>query len=118
MPTKKKIPEEAQASDPVETATAKIRRPRKPNVTAEAGSARRTSTRRKSRSASVPGSPNANLSESALEEALKPAVSEYEQVALLAYSFWEARGRQGGSSEEDWYRAEREVRRLRETRSK
>lgn len=33
-----------------------------------------------------------------------------EQIAALAYSYWEARGRQGGSPEEDWLRAERELR--------
>jgi len=34
----------------------------------------------------------------------------YEQIAQLAYSYWEARGCQGGSSEQDWLRAERELR--------
>jgi hypothetical protein len=47
-------------------------------------------------------------------EARAPAVqqpmSEQEEIARLAYSYWEARGRQGGSSEEDWLRAEQEVR--------
>jgi hypothetical protein len=33
-----------------------------------------------------------------------------EAVAQLAYSYWEARGYQGGSSEEDWLRAEQELR--------
>jgi hypothetical protein len=28
----------------------------------------------------------------------------------MAYSYWEARGYQGGSSEEDWLRAEQELR--------
>jgi len=37
------------------------------------------------------------------------AVSLREQIALLAYSYWEARGRQGGSPQEDWIRAEREI---------
>ena len=32
-----------------------------------------------------------------------------EDIALLAYSYWEARGFQGGSPEEDWLRAEREL---------
>jgi hypothetical protein len=36
-------------------------------------------------------------------------VSLNEQIALLAYSYWEARGQQGGSPEEDWLRAEREL---------
>lgn len=35
--------------------------------------------------------------------------SRREKVALLAYSYWEQRGCLGGSPEEDWYRAEREV---------
>jgi hypothetical protein len=33
-----------------------------------------------------------------------------EAVARLAYSYWEARGFTGGSPEEDWLRAEREIR--------
>jgi Protein of unknown function (DUF2934) len=31
-------------------------------------------------------------------------------IARLAYSYWEARGYQGGSPEEDWLRAEQEYR--------
>ena len=30
----------------------------------------------------------------------------YQEIAALAYSYWEARGCQGGSPEEDWLRAE------------
>jgi hypothetical protein len=43
--------------------------------------------------------------------ALSADVSIRERIALLAYSYWEARGRQGGprEEEEDWLRAEREV---------
>ena len=33
-----------------------------------------------------------------------------EQVAHLAYSYWKARGYQGGSPEEDWLRAEEQLR--------
>jgi Protein of unknown function (DUF2934) len=32
-----------------------------------------------------------------------------EAVAQLAYSYWEARGYQGGSPEQDWLRAEQEL---------
>jgi hypothetical protein len=32
------------------------------------------------------------------------------EIARLAYSYWEARGCQGGSPEEDWRRAEQELR--------
>lgn len=34
----------------------------------------------------------------------------FDEIAQLAYSYWEARGYQGGSSEEDWLRAEQELR--------
>lgn len=34
----------------------------------------------------------------------------FEEIAQMAYSYWEARGYQGGSSEEDWLRAEQELR--------
>ncbi len=32
-----------------------------------------------------------------------------EEIARLAYSYWENRGCQGGSPEEDWFRAEEEL---------
>jgi len=32
------------------------------------------------------------------------------EIARLAYSYWEDRGGDGGSPEEDWFRAEHEVR--------
>lgn len=31
-------------------------------------------------------------------------------IARLAYSYWEARGGRGGSPEEDWFRAEQDLR--------
>jgi hypothetical protein len=33
----------------------------------------------------------------------------WEETAALAYSYWEARGGEDGSADDDWYRAEREV---------
>jgi len=45
---------------------------------------------------------------------MTPGVAEMsadrEQIAHLAYSYWEARGREGGSPEQDWLRAEQELR--------
>jgi hypothetical protein len=38
-----------------------------------------------------------------------PARPSQEQIASLAYSYWVARGCQGGSPEEDWLRAEHEL---------
>jgi hypothetical protein len=34
----------------------------------------------------------------------------YEEISKLAYTYWEARGYQGGCPEEDWLRAEQELR--------
>jgi len=34
----------------------------------------------------------------------------FEEIAQLAYTYWEARGYQGGSPEDDWLRAESEIR--------
>lgn len=38
------------------------------------------------------------------------AAPDHDAVAALAYLYWEARGYQGGSAEEDWLRAEQELR--------
>ena len=39
-------------------------------------------------------------------------VITHEAIAQLAYSFWDARGFQGGSPEQDWLRAEQELLKL------
>jgi hypothetical protein len=41
-------------------------------------------------------------------------ISEREEIAKLAYSFWQERGGHGGSPEQDWLRAEQEFLRRRE----
>jgi len=51
----------------------------------------------------APGTP-ANLS-------VEFTDSEREAIERLAYSYWLERGCQGGSSQEDWLRAEEEIRR-------
>ena len=43
-------------------------------------------------------------------EGAPSASPSQEEIAALAYSYWEARRYQGGSSEEDWLQAERELR--------
>jgi hypothetical protein len=48
---------------------------------------------------------------STLSSAESPArTPAFEEIARLAYSYWEARGYLGGSPEEDWLRAETELR--------
>lgn len=53
-------------------------------------------------------------SQVATEPVAVAAISIHEpsadDIAKLAYSYWESRGCQGGSPEEDWLRAEQELR--------
>jgi Protein of unknown function (DUF2934) len=71
--------------------------------------ARRKSASRIARPTSVESS---NAPASQPEEAPIAAAAEsfQEAVARLAFSYWEARGCQGGSPEADWLRAEQELR--------
>jgi hypothetical protein len=43
-------------------------------------------------------------------ETTRDSAPSQDEIASLAYLYWEARGCQGGSPEEDWIRAERELR--------
>jgi len=43
-------------------------------------------------------------------QAVKASEPTREEIARLAFSYWEARGYQGGSADEDWLRAEQELR--------
>lgn len=66
--------------------------------------AKRSESKPKSRAAATP------LEDvPALPTAPPHNVVEHEEIARLAYSYWEARGCQGGSPEEDWFRAEQEL---------
>jgi hypothetical protein len=40
-----------------------------------------------------------------------PMLRPHDEIAKIAYSYWQARGGRNGSAEDDWYRAEREWRR-------
>ncbi len=47
------------------------------------------------------------------EQVVAPQLSEREDVEITAYLYSESRGFQGGSQDEDWIRAEQEVRQRR-----
>lgn len=73
---------------------------------AGAAPAKRRTTRTKSSESTTS---EISSTDSMRTAALEPTVNR-EAVARLAYSYWEARGFVGGSAEEDWLRAEEEVR--------
>ena len=74
-----------------------------PTGAAAAGSpAKRRASRTKE---SVSETPSSNSATGTAAEAI-----DRQAVARLAYSYWVARGYNGGSAEEDWLRAEREIR--------
>jgi hypothetical protein len=84
------------------------------NVTATGAAPRRTPASKARSSRTVPA---AAVEIPAPAEALVAAVGSVigpsrEEVAKLAFLYWEARGCTGGSPEEDWLRAERELRSL------
>ena len=56
--------------------------------------------------AAVFAAPNAEAVMSNTDVSNSPT---FDEIARRAYSYWEARGYQGGSSEEDWLRAEQEL---------
>ena len=68
---------------------------------------RRTPRAKRTETPVVEKLPTAASSETLVKEEL---VADRDAIARLAYSYWEARGFVGGSPEEDWLRAEREVR--------
>ncbi len=78
-------------------ATAKLRTPAE-KTNAETRSAGNTSSVKKP-VASANGATNGNSSS-----------ITHDQVALLAHRYWIERGRAHGRHEEDWFRAERELR--------
>ncbi len=76
---------------------------------------RRPSTSRTQHSAAVTENPTSPARNPETPASRADAVASYrelshEDIARLAYALWEARGGQGGSPEEDWLRAEQELR--------
>ena len=55
----------------------------------------------------------ANTDNSTSEYASINAANNHEEIARLAYQYYIERGEEEGYAEEDWYRAENEIRRRR-----
>jgi hypothetical protein len=81
-----------------------------------ASSRRQNASRTRAKHVAAPETPSTTAAAEP-ELAATPAVvappayePSHEKVAELAYLYWEARGYQGGCPEEDWLRAEQELR--------
>ncbi len=78
------------------------------NVSAGVGVPPRRATQRRARHVATAAAVGAVEGQPAeVAPAIEPSQAE---IAQLAYSYWEDRGCQHGSPEEDWLRAERELR--------
>ena len=69
-----------------------------------------TRTKHSVAQADVPAAPSvepSTLKPAPVTRAYEPS---YDEIATLAYSYWTERGFQGGSPEDDWLRAEQELR--------
>jgi hypothetical protein len=82
-------------------------------IVVSTGAAAVVPARRKSsskRTARTVEAPEVTAAAAVSETPVVVAELSQEDVAKLAYSYWEARGYAGGSPEEDWLRAEQELR--------
>ena len=75
------------------------------------GAAAPAPVRRKAATPKRATRPTVEVSNTPVAVTVEPVMEVTNQaVAALAYSYWVARGCQGGSPEEDWLRAEQELR--------
>lgn len=68
----------------------------------------------KAQNMDVPANPVGVIAVSGIASAEAPATTtvvtvDREEIARLAYSYWEGRGRKDGTAEDDWFRAELEL---------
>ena len=66
--------------------------------------------RARSRSTATPRRTAAKKTETATSNGAPHASVDPNEIASLAHALWEARGGQGGSPEDDWFRAEQKLR--------
>lgn len=74
---------------------------------------RKSASRTRAKHVVLPETPSTSAEpENAASQAVAAPVYQpsREKIAQLAFRYWESRGCQGGSPEEDWLRAERELR--------
>jgi hypothetical protein len=68
-----------------------------------------TKTRSSATKPKAPAATHKRATKHPAEPAIPVREISEQEISRLAYSYWEARGYQGGSADEDWFRAEREL---------
>lgn len=58
----------------------------------------------------APSAPRRHKKATPVAAASSDGIVSTEEIATLAFSYWESRGYHGGSPEDDWFRAETELR--------
>ena len=84
--------------------------PRKTNDSVTATPRPRAPRKAATASESAPPAPRRHKKATPAATGSVEIVISREEIAALAYTYWEARGFQQGSPEEDWLRAEAELR--------
>ncbi len=110
--TAEHAPPVSQESKPARKTGAKKKTAAGAAAGGESSSARILSPRKPARAAGVVKQPEAGGQLHSQDDSRIDGNGHFDhsEIARLAYSYWEARGYQGGSSEEDWYRARDELR--------
>ena len=98
------MPKKTLATETAAAAPARVAKPKTPRVApvVEVASTPRVKSVKHSKAASTP------LPVAEVTPVAATPGNAYDQIAKIAYGYWEARGYQHGSSEQDWLRAEQE----------
>ena len=96
------VTETAAAAAPARTAKSKAATPRVRTVQHSKTVATEPSV--------IAAEPAVPQMEAVLIETPQDHIDHHAEISRIAYSYWEARGYQGGSQEDDWLRAEQEYR--------
>lgn len=109
MAKKRNTDPEPQSS----TAAARVRQPRKRTTrsSSTAPAAHSTPASAAPVTAAAPPAPVPETTAAQPAPKAAPYTPPAEEIARLAYHYWQARGCPGGSPEEDWFRAEHDLRR-------
>lgn len=113
---KTKEPAKAKSSEPKDTETMKAEKKTTAAAKPQAKAAKAVEVTEKAPSVgasglrAVPAKVKANHETKVANEVMAIALPSREQIAQLAHRFWRERGGHHGGHEQDWFRAERELR--------